>query len=546
MFRKKIKLSSFVTMGDVNGLLGIVMDNMAAVSFMSGILVFIFKFPIDVVFQSIVPATAFTAFISNTIFCVNNIWVSKKTGRRDLTAIPSGIDTPSVIGVSLGILGPAFLYFKGVGQDPHTAALSAWYVGMASVLMMGVLKILIVTVANKIQKAIPAAGLLGTLAGVAVGLLGLAPLVEVFSIPIVGIVSLGIIIYTMVAEISLPKNIPGVFLAVVAGAVIYHVLGPLNLLGLGSYTKPVMDFYFGCPAPSLHFLSGVKPIIDLGYLSLIIPLGILVVMTDINVAAGAVVSGDPYQPKSVLFLDGVATILSAICGSVGQSTVYIGYPAYKKMEAKTAYVIFAAIFILFGGMFGYISFFVNLIPTAVFASILIFIAVEVNSFAFFSVNPKHYAAVTLAIFPAILRYMAIQLSDQDVLSIAKYNELVTVVGIKFHSVLVVNALSSGFIFVGMLWGGVLAEIIDKRLKIASVYFFILSAFSLFGLLHSVKMDGGIYLPWNLPSVQQSLAYNFSAGYFILGAMLLILSIPKFKAKNTEEFYPLKKDLSPNN
>ena len=213
-------------------------------------------------------------------------------------------------------------------------------------------------------------------------------------------------------------------------------------------------------------------------------------------------------------------------------TAYPGQPAYKDMGARVGYTLLAAIVIGLGGVFGYISFFVELIPTAVLAPILIFVGIEITSQAYTACHARYAPAICLAIFPSIARYLQIQFTNPEYISVDKLDSLVNHIGPTLPPILVTIALSGGFIFVGMLWGGLMVELIDRRLKRASVYCVILSVLSFFGVIHSANVAGGMYLPWNLIGNQQTLAYSFSLGYLILAAMVFFLSFTK-EAKISE-------------
>ena len=516
--------------GDLNGFLGLLADNMATLSFIVGILIGAFQFPAEVVFKYIVPGTAFGVFLGDAAFTLLARRLQKKHGRDDIAAMPLGLDTPSAIGLVITVIGPAFVAMKSNGIEPYQAAINAWYIGMASVVAIGALKIAFVPFANLLQRIVPKAALLGSLAGVCIVLIGFMPLVEIFALPVVGIISLGIILYTLIAKIDLPFKLPGAFVAIIIGTVIYHALGASGL-SVGNYSEPTLNLYFGLPLPRAGFIEGFSSLLK--YIPIIIPFSILVVIGDLNVTESAIVGGDPYEPKTILFIDGLATMVGGMFGSISQTTAYPGQSAYKKMGSRTGYTLLAALFIGLGGIFGYISFFVELIPTAVLAPILIFVGLEITSQAFTACHARYAPAVGFAILPSVARYLNLQFTNPDYFTGDKLAALMNQAGDTLPHVLVIIALSGGFILVGMLWGAFFAEMIDRRLKRSSVYCFILSILTYFGIIHSVNLSGEIYLPWHLAGIQQSLVYNFTLGYFILGLMLFFLSFTK-AAKNVED------------
>jgi AGZA family xanthine/uracil permease-like MFS transporter len=89
------------------------------------------------------------------------------------------------------------------------------------------------------------------------------------------------------------------------------------------------------------------------------------------------------------------------------------------------------------------------------------------------------------------------------------------------------AVGNGFILTAMLWGGFLAELIDRRLARSALYLGILAVFSFFGVIHSSSVDGNIYLPWTLADgLQRAIPYQFALAYAVLAAILLLLSLSK--------------------
>ena len=88
------------------------------------------------------------------------------------------------------------------------------------------------------------------------------------------------------------------------------------------------------------------------------------------------------------------------------------------------------------------------------------------------------------------------------------------------------ALGNGFILTAMLWGGFLAELIDRRLRISAVYLLIMAALTFFGVIHSSSPDGVMYLPWTLPPTAQKIPYQFGLAYAVLAGTLLLLALTK--------------------
>src|SRR3990172_919214 len=271
----------WLVLGDLNGFFGLMFDNLTVLSFLAGILIFVFKFPADIVYTRMFPGTAFGVLFGDLVYTWMAFRLAKKSGKRDVTAMPLGLDTPSTIGIALVVLGPAFLGLKAAGMTERDAAMMTWYIGMATMVFMGIIKVLFSFFGNWVQKIVPQAGLLGSLAGIGLALIGLTPLLDIFGMPLVGLIALGMILYTLVAGIRFPGKIPGVFASVAVGTLLYYILGPSGLVG-GTYAgAPPADLHFGLPLPTMEFAKGLSHAIK--YLPIAIPFGILTVVGGINV-----------------------------------------------------------------------------------------------------------------------------------------------------------------------------------------------------------------------------------------------------------------------
>jgi AGZA family xanthine/uracil permease-like MFS transporter len=510
--------------GDLNGFFGLMFDNLTVLSFLAGVLIFVFKFPADIIYTRMFPGTALGVLFGDLIYTWLAFRLAQKTGSTGVTAMPLGLDTPSTIGLVLVVLGPAFIGLKAEGHSEHDAALMTWYIGMATMIFMGLIKLIFSFFGSWVQRIVPQAGLLGSLAGIGLGLIGMTPLIDIFGLPFVGVMSLGLIFYTLVAGIRLPGKIPGVLAAVILGTAFYYLIGPTGMIGRTYAAPPPLEFHFGFPLPTLDFIKGMIP--ALKYLPLAIPFGILTIVGGINVTESARVAGDDYHTRDILLTEALTTLLAGICGGVAQTTPYIGQPAYKNMGSRAGYTFLTGIFVGLGGVLGYVSFIVELIPRAVLAPILVFVALDIVMQAFQAVPSRHAPAVAFAFFPTIARLLTIKLGDPETVLPDIFNKLMTVPGKALPELQVIVALGNGFIITGMLWAAFLAKLIDRRLKISALYLLLLAGFSFFGIIHSAMPDGAMYLPWNLTHSAQQVPYQFALAYLTLAVLFLILSYTK--------------------
>lgn len=510
--------------GDVNGFFGLMFDNLTVLSFLAGTLIVVFKFPADIVYTRMFPGTAFGVLVGDLVYTWMAFRLAKKTGVPTVTAMPLGLDTPSTIGMALVVLGPAFLGLRQEGMSEYDAGMMTWYIGMATMVIIGLFKVGFSFVGPWVQRAVPQAGLLGSLAGIGIALIGIAPLVDVFSMPVIGLLSLGLILYTIVAGMKLPLNLPSVLTAIVLGTLIYYAFGATGWMG-GTYAGvPPVALHFGLPTPTIGFVNGFTR--ALKYLPISIPFGLLTVVGGINVTESARVAGDDYDTQDILLTEAIATLVAGLCGGVAQSTPYIGQPAYKRMGARAGYTVLTGLFIGLGGMLGYVSFIVELIPRAVLGPILIFVALDITAEAFHACPRKHATAVAFAFFPTIARLISIRLGNPDIVSPENLTRLLAVPGKALPETLVTFALGNGFILTAMLWGGFLAELIDRRVKTAALYAAILAGLTFFGIVHSASPDGVMYLPWTLSAGDRRIPYQFTLAYAALAGMLLLLGLSR--------------------
>lgn len=522
--KKNSRTYPWFSVGDWNGFFGLMFDNLTVLSFLAGILIFVYKYPADIVYTRMFPGTAFGVLVGDLVYTWMAFRLAKKTGNTKVTAMPLGLDTPSTIGIALVVLGPAFTGLKAGGMEERDAALMTWYIGMATMIFMGMIKLLFSFFGRWVQRMVPQAGLLGSLAGIGLGLIAMTPLIDIFGMPLVGLLALGIILYTLVAGIKLPAKIPGVFASVALGTVLYYILGPLGIIGGTFPGAPPAELHFGLPMPTLGFIQGLGP--ALKYLPVALPFGILTVVGGINVTESARVAGDDFNTRDILLTEAAATLVAGICGGVAQSTPYIGQPAYKHMGSRAGYTLITGIFIGLGGIFGYVSFIVELIPRAVLAPILIFVAFDIIAQSFQACPARHAPAVAFAFFPTIARLLAIKLGNPDAVLPEMFNRLMTLPGKALPEMLTIVALGNGFIITGMLWGAFLAELIDRRLRISALYLALLAVFSFFGIIHSSLPDGSMYFPWTLEGLARQIPYQFAVAYGALAIFFFLLSWTK--------------------
>jgi AGZA family xanthine/uracil permease-like MFS transporter len=491
--------------GDLNAFFGLMLDNVTNLVILSGLLVGVFGYPPDKVYTLMVPGTALGVLVGDLIYTWLAFKLARESGQTDVTAMPLGLDTPSTIGITIAVLGPVYVETKD--------ATLTWQVGMATLMLIGLIKVALSFFGDWVRSRVPQAGLLGSLAGVGIALLAFFPLMKMFSAPVVGLTSLGVILYALVAGRRLPFGIPGAFLAVALGSLIYYVTSSLHLFGAHSVPlRPAL--HLALPLPTLGFVTGLGE--ALTFLPIAFPFALLTIVGGINVTESARVAGDTYRTRDILLTEAIATIVAALFGGVAQSTPYIGHPAYKAMGGRAAYTLATGLFVGIGGALGIMSFVVEAIPEAAITPILMFVGIEIVAQAFTETPRRHAPAVAFATIPVVAYLVLINMDGL----VGKLGSAVRLSETILAEQAILRAAANGFILTAMLWGGLLADLVEGRLKRASLQGLICALFGLFGIIHSVSPTGDVYLPWNAGS---ALAWQISLGYGLMAALFWVSS-----------------------
>lgn len=535
--------------GDLNAFFALFLDNIVNLVFLATILVG-FGFPADVIYKYMVPGTALGVMFGDLVYTWLAFRLAKKSGKTDITAMPLGLDTPSTVGIALAVLGPAFLMFQSQGMSPNDAAMATWRVGMGVMLIMGVVKLGTSFLGSTIQKMIPAAGLLGSLAGIGIVWLGANSLIEIYALPFVGLLSLGIILFTLIARFEFPFNLPGAAVAVFFGCIVYYGMAAMGLLGEHFHWPNLEQVRLAPPIPTGEAFGGLD--VAMNFLPVAIPFGFLTIIGGINVTEGARLVGDDYKTRDILLTEAFATLLAGVFGGVAQSTPYIGHSAYKKMGARAAYTLATGLAVGFGAWFGLVQFIVDLIPKAAVAPILVFVGFEIMVLAFHQSPRRHAMAVVFAIVPSVINFAFIKLNalygnvervqgmlTRTMVDLKNSGADVSAMGAQIamlippfvsHEYPVFLALGQGFILTAMIWGACVAFLIDRQIWRASIALAVGGVFSFFGLIHSVFASGDLYLPWTLKEFAESkgvvlaersltIPYEFALAYLLLAVTL---------------------------
>ncbi len=509
--------------GDVNAFFGLMLDNIAGLVLMVSLLAGVFQFPVDFALKYMVPGTAIGVLFGDLMFFWLAFKYAKKTGLTNVTAMPLGLDTPSTIGMVLLVLGPAYSDAIGQGMEQQAAAIRTWHIGICAILISGIVKGALAFCSNWIHRVFPRAGLLGSLAAIALLLIAFTQMPELAANPMVGFASLTIVLVSLVGRSHLPFRVPGALGAVVIGCLIYYGLYGIQTAtgvelveqatGLGSGVAWFPTEWLG--AFKFEWLGSFAD--TMPYLGYIVPFAIATVIGGIDCAESAASVGDDFETRSVIGIEAVATVLASLCGGVIQTTPYIGHPAYKAMGGRAAYTLATALFVGGAGLIGYFSLLFLLIPKAAVLPILVFIGIEITAQSFHVTPRRHYAALAVACIPAIAKLVMIYLGQ--------FVNALDVPGLPPHLQelwLHLSVLAGGFILTSLIWASATARIIDRRFIGASIYFAVGGLLTLFGLMHSPLIGDKMFWPWEMDAFepeQKKIIIEFAATYLVMALLM---------------------------
>jgi AGZA family xanthine/uracil permease-like MFS transporter len=535
--------------GDVNAFFGLMLDNAAVIVLLMTLIASDDPVPAkagaaDVRFTPafvathMVPGTALGVLIGDLVYTIMAFRLARRTGRSDVTAMPLGLDTPSVFGVSFLVLIPALNHGFGKLQLDHPHAMEfAWHVGLVVLALVGIFKIAVAPMGNLVRRLIPRAGLLGSLAAVALALIAFLPLVqEVAAVPLVGLAALTIILWTLVAHRPLPGNVPGALAAVALGAGIYWLGWSLGMMpapkpagGLQLWEPQTLGSLYGSTSAWWESVF----LYALGKLPVILPFALATIVGGIDCTESAAAAGDEYDTRSVLMTEGVASLAAGLLGGVIQTTPYIGHPAYKKMDGRAAYTLATALFMGVVGCCGAFGLLFAALPGAAMFPILVFVGLEITAQSFHATPVRHYPAVVLAAMPALAALVLIAIKTvigSGAPPGARPDVLVFIQTLR--------CLSGGFIITSMLWAAALAMMIDGRLVRAAAFFGTCGICAFYGVIHSPLADEQINLPdtviQQIDTPFQSAArfqgpYHWAVAYGLAALLLLALAARRHQA-----------------
>jgi AGZA family xanthine/uracil permease-like MFS transporter len=492
------------TRSDYSAFWALFTDNFTNLLVISGVCRFVFHMPDDIVFGRIIPGASLAILIGVAFYSRLAHKLAHSEQRTDVTALPYGISTPVMFVYLFGVIGPIY--------SSTNDALIAWQVGLGAGFIGGIVAALGAVVGPFIKRVTPRAGMLGTLAGIALVFIGVTAMSLVFESPIVGFVSLTMILWGLVGRFQLPFNMPAGLVALLLGTVVALVLGESSISVEG------VAFYMPLPYMG-DMIAGIKHLFGHSELFLVlIPVQIYNFIETMNNVESAEAKGDKYPVGTCMAFDGIGTMLAAVFGSPFPTTVYIGHPGYKRIHARAGYTLGVGVVLTLASMLGLLAFLASLVPLAAAAPILIYIAMTLISESAAAVPRAHGMAIGVAMMPHVSGLLVVKwngmlqaLRDYGARGLpasiddAGFVEQMSNQGARVFGQ---ENLAQGSIITGMIWGAIAALIIDGKFKNAGYFCLAAAAMSSVGILHAPALAAPTLSPVVI-------------GYLITGVFMIV-------------------------
>jgi AGZA family xanthine/uracil permease-like MFS transporter len=480
--------------GDVDGFFGLFVDNLAQLLLIAALCTALCGMSGEnahFVHGRMLPGAALSVLVGNLFYAWQAHRLARREGRTDVTALPYGINTPSLLVYVFFVMAPVY---RETGS-----AEKAWQMGLLACLGSGLIELLGAFVAEGVRRRTPRAALLSTLAGIAIGFIAMTFALRIWAAPVVAMGPMVLVLITYFSQVPLPGRVPGGLAAIVVGTALAWLL-PSEWSGVRmeagrvasawSQVRPVLPHWSGgavWQALELPAEGWVR------FLSVILPMGLFNVVGSLQNIESAEAGGDRYDTRSSLAVNGMGSILASLLGSCFPTTIYIGHPGWKALGARAGYSTLNGLAITMIGLTGTLALVQEVIPLESAIAIVMWIGIVITAQAFQATPRAHAPAVAVGLFPAIAAWGATVVwgafvaaggrTMQEVLSASRSTE---VSGFLLHGLAVFDR---GYILTCMILSALSAALIDRRFFGAAVWAMIGGAAAGLGLAHAYQLSG---------------------------------------------------------
>jgi AGZA family xanthine/uracil permease-like MFS transporter len=501
--------------GDLDGFFGLALDNLVQLLLIDALCRGLLGFPAALVHGRILPAAAVSILLGNLFYAWQARRLALRTGRTDVCALPYGINTVSLFGHVFLVMLPAKLAAQAAGAvDP---ARVAWEAGLLATIGSALIEGVGAFVAERVRRATPRAALLSTLAGIALGFISLGFLFRTFARPIVGLVTLGVVLLTYFGHVRFRGRLPGGLVAVTLGTLLAWLTGVAPPGPRPEWTGIAL------PVPALDALLGSLRLETVyAYFSVILPMGLFNVVGSLQNIESAEAAGDPYATRPSLLVNGLGSLAAALFGSPFPTTIYIGHPGWKALGARAGYSILNGAFVTAVALTGTLAIIAWAIPVDAGMAIVLWIGIVISAQAFQAVPAAHAPAVVVGLLPGIAAW-GVGLAKAGLRAAGVGSPAGPAFSPALEPAFLASdvwmrggfALEQGFIFTSMILAASVVEVIEGRFARAGTWMLLGAVCSAAGLVHSYR-----YTPGDT-AILLAPAWPWAAGYLAVAALFFV-------------------------
>lgn len=479
----------------------------------------------------ILPGAAVSILVGNIFYAWQAHRLAKAEGRNDVTALPYGINTPSLL---------VFIFFVMAPEYARTQdAVLAWKMGLVACLGSGIIELVGSLVGGWVRRHTPRAALLSTLAGIAIGFIAMTFALQIWARPVVAMLPLVVVLITYFSGVRFPLGLPGGFVAVAVGTLIAWLLPTswtgIETLSLSAVSESWSERGWRPPIWAGGLLWDVlkDPQLWVKYLSVIVPMGLFNVIGSLQNVESAEAAGDRYPTAPSLAVNGLGTILAALFGSCFPTTIYIGHPGWKGLGARAGYSSLNGLVVTVLCLTGTVGFMSQLVPLDAGIAIVLWIGVIITAQAFQATPLPHAPAVAVGLFPALAAWGAtvvmgafLAAGGTDMQTMLQSNLRTELNGFLLHGLLL---MERGYIFTCMITAALCACLIERQFAYAAIWAAVGVGATAIGMMHSYLLSGNIvdYYMIGAAVPDGSFAYpawDICAGYAFIAAVCAAAAI----------------------
>ena len=521
--------------GDVDGFFGLAIDNLIQFLLILSLCKGVLGFSDETLLGHVLPGAAVSVLLGNLFYAWQAQKLSARTGRRDVTALPYGINTVSLFAYIFLVMLPVKLEAMARGMAEVEAAKLSWQIGLAACFASAAIEFGGSFIAERLRKVTPRAALLSTLAGIAISFIAIDFAIKTFAMPLVALLPLGVILTTYFSHTKMPLRIPGG-----AWALMFGTIAAWVLYAMGHAGTPVDPTQIApaAAAVGLHLplpvfgdlLAGLRhPLAHQFLIPVMLPMGLFNVLGSLQNIESAEAAGDSYPTMPSLAANGLGSMAAAAFGSCFPTTIYIGHPGWKGLGARTGYSILNGIFFTVVALFGLTAIIQAFVPIEAGMAIVLWIGIVITAQAF-ETTPRHHAsAVAVGLFPAIagwgllilqqtLTAAGIATEDRGLAAaVLDKPGAFSAAGLHLDGLV---AISQGFILTCMIWAAISTFLLDKKYRQAAIWAVAGGVAAFFGFIHAGKMTaaGAIY------DIGWATGLDWAIGYGLVAIFLAIMTV----------------------